>query len=87
MPLLHSDADLAPHVGAVPLVIVDRGPAGSVFGAVQVDAAGGVRDGLRHLVARAPDGSHFVGAAITMRQSHANLRDKLGLSEERDHGR
>jgi N-acetylglucosamine-6-phosphate deacetylase len=35
------------------------------------------------MVARAPDGSHFVGAAITMRQSHANLRDKLGLSEQR----
>jgi N-acetylglucosamine-6-phosphate deacetylase len=35
------------------------------------------------MVARAPDGSHFVGAAITMRQSHANLREKLGLSEER----
>jgi N-acetylglucosamine-6-phosphate deacetylase len=35
------------------------------------------------MVARAPDGSHFVGAAITMQQSHANLRDKLGLSEER----
>ena len=35
------------------------------------------------MVARAPDGSHFIGAAITMRQSHANLREKLGLSEER----
>jgi N-acetylglucosamine-6-phosphate deacetylase len=35
------------------------------------------------MVARAPDGSHFVGAAITMTQSHANLRDKLGLSEAR----
>jgi len=35
------------------------------------------------MVARAPDGSHFVGAAITMRQSHANLRDKLGLDEAR----
>jgi N-acetylglucosamine-6-phosphate deacetylase len=33
------------------------------------------------MVARAPDGSHFVGAAITMAQSHANLRDKLGLSD------
>jgi N-acetylglucosamine-6-phosphate deacetylase len=33
------------------------------------------------MVARAPDGSHFVGAAITMKQSHANLRQKLGLSE------
>jgi N-acetylglucosamine-6-phosphate deacetylase len=35
------------------------------------------------MVARAPDGSHFVGAAITMAQSHANLRDRLGLSNER----
>src|SRR5206468_748541 len=35
------------------------------------------------MVARAPDGSHFVGSAITMRQSHAILRDRLGLSEDR----
>ena len=35
------------------------------------------------MVARAPDGSHFVGAAITMAQSHVNLRDKLGLSDAR----
>ncbi|HYO11340.1 MAG TPA: hypothetical protein VER17_20415 [Tepidisphaeraceae bacterium] len=34
-------------------------------------------------VARAPDGSHFVGSAITMRQTHADLRDHLGLSEAR----
>jgi N-acetylglucosamine-6-phosphate deacetylase len=33
------------------------------------------------MVARSPDGSHFVGAAITMRQSHANLSDRLGLDE------
>jgi N-acetylglucosamine-6-phosphate deacetylase len=33
------------------------------------------------MVARAPDGSHFVGAAISMKESHRNLRDKLGLSE------
>jgi hypothetical protein len=35
------------------------------------------------MVARAPDGSHFVGAAITMRQSHNNLREKLNLDEAR----
>jgi N-acetylglucosamine-6-phosphate deacetylase len=35
------------------------------------------------LVARAPDGSHLIGAVITMAQSHANLRDKLGLSDAR----
>jgi N-acetylglucosamine-6-phosphate deacetylase len=32
------------------------------------------------MVARAPDGSHFVGAAITMRQTADNLRNGLGLS-------
>lgn len=32
------------------------------------------------MVARAPDGSHLVGAAITMAQSAANLREHLGLS-------
>ena len=34
------------------------------------------------MVARAPDGSHFVGAAITMKQSEINLRQRLRLSEE-----
>ena len=33
------------------------------------------------LVARAPDRSHFVGSAITMRQSEANLK-KIGLSDK-----
>lgn len=33
------------------------------------------------MVARAPDGSHLVGAAITMPQSAQNLKDKLGLSD------
>jgi N-acetylglucosamine-6-phosphate deacetylase len=33
------------------------------------------------MVARAPDGSHLIGAAITMPQSFANLVDKVGLSE------
>ncbi len=32
------------------------------------------------MVARAPDGSHLVGAAITMRHSAANLQEHLGLS-------
>ena len=33
------------------------------------------------LVARAPDRTHFVGSAITMRQSEANLK-KIGISDE-----
>lgn len=34
------------------------------------------------LAARAPDGSHLVGSAITMRQSEANLRKHLGLTDQ-----
>ncbi len=34
------------------------------------------------LVARAPDGSHFVGSAISMTQSAENLRSQVGLSEK-----
>ncbi len=33
------------------------------------------------MVSRAPDGSHFVGSGITMKQSASNLQEKLGLSE------
>lgn len=33
------------------------------------------------MVARAPDGSHFVGSAIRMPQIEKNLREKVGLSE------
>jgi N-acetylglucosamine-6-phosphate deacetylase len=33
------------------------------------------------MVARAPDGSHLIGAAITMPQSAARLRDELGLPD------
>jgi N-acetylglucosamine-6-phosphate deacetylase len=34
------------------------------------------------MVARAPDGSHLVGAAITMKQSEANLVNHVGLTKE-----
>ena len=34
------------------------------------------------MVARAPDGSHFVGSAITMKQAYANLVGPVGLSAE-----
>jgi N-acetylglucosamine-6-phosphate deacetylase len=35
------------------------------------------------MVPRSPDGSHFVGSGVTMRQSAKNLIDSLGLSESR----
>jgi N-acetylglucosamine-6-phosphate deacetylase len=34
------------------------------------------------LVARAPDGSHLVGSAITMKRQTENLREKVGLTPE-----
>ena len=34
------------------------------------------------MVARSPDGSHFVGAAITMPQTGTNLLEKLGMTAE-----
>jgi N-acetylglucosamine-6-phosphate deacetylase len=34
------------------------------------------------MVARAPDGSHLVGSAITMKQSESNLRNHLKLTAE-----
>jgi N-acetylglucosamine-6-phosphate deacetylase len=33
------------------------------------------------LVARAPDGSHLVGSAATLKRQSANLRDHVGLDE------
>lgn len=37
------------------------------------------------MVARAPDGSHFVGAAITMEQTEKNLAEHLGLTADQIH--
>ena len=34
------------------------------------------------MIARAPDGSHYVGSATTMAQAFANLTGPLGLSQE-----
>jgi len=34
------------------------------------------------MVARAPDGSHFVGSAITMKQSASNISRNLGMNQE-----
>ncbi|WP_067811007.1 LacI family DNA-binding transcriptional regulator [Actinomadura kijaniata] len=50
--LSHPDPELDPHVGTVPLVIMDRGTDSSSHALVQVDTAAGVRAGLRHLIDR-----------------------------------
>jgi N-acetylglucosamine-6-phosphate deacetylase len=33
------------------------------------------------LVARAPDGSHLVGSAVTMTRQRENLREHVGLND------
>jgi hypothetical protein len=33
------------------------------------------------MAARSPDGSHLLGAAVTMPQNEAVLREKVGLSQ------
>jgi LacI family transcriptional regulator len=48
----HSDAELEPYVGSVPLVIVDRGMDSSTHALVEVDTAAGIRAGMRHLIDR-----------------------------------
>jgi LacI family transcriptional regulator len=50
--LSHTDEELEPYVGGVPLVIVDRGVDSSTYGLVEVDTAAGIRAGLQHLVDR-----------------------------------
>ncbi|MDO0933566.1 LacI family DNA-binding transcriptional regulator [Streptomyces sp. DG2A-72] len=48
----HSDAQLEPYVGSVPLVIVDRGLDSSNHALVHIDTAAGIRAGLQHLIDR-----------------------------------
>jgi len=55
-----------------------RGPGRYTLGSQTVDVG-------KDQVARAPDGSHFMGAAATMRQIAAGLRDKAGLDEATIH--
>nr|WP_217178123.1 LacI family DNA-binding transcriptional regulator [Streptomyces sp. AC495_CC817] len=46
----HSDAQLEPYIGNVPLVVVDRGPDSSDHALVHIDTAAGIRAGMRHLI-------------------------------------
>lgn len=48
----HPDAQLEPYVGAVPLVIVDRGLDSSNHALVHIDTAAGIRAGMQHLIDR-----------------------------------
>lgn len=48
----HSDAQLEPYVGTVPLVVVDRALDSSNHALVHIDTAAGIRAGLQHLIDR-----------------------------------
>ena len=64
------------------VVVTDAvAPAGLGPGQYNILGRWNVQVGL-DMVARAPDGSHLVGAAVTMKRSLANLVEKVGLSQE-----
>ncbi|MEW1722337.1 LacI family DNA-binding transcriptional regulator [Streptomyces sp. NPDC093109] len=47
---LNPDAVLAKHLGGLPMVLLERGPEQTRFGAVGIDVAAGVEQGIEHLV-------------------------------------
>ncbi|GAA2711611.1 LacI family transcriptional regulator [Actinoplanes palleronii] len=49
--LTHTDAELAPHLEGLPLVVMDRHQS-TAHGVVDVDVRPGLRQGLQHLIAR-----------------------------------
>ena len=77
--LTHSDAELAPYVEGVPLVVMDRHQQ-TGHGAVDVDIEAGVRHGIRHLVDR---GHRRIGMIDCPGQDGLDRRDCfLALAEE-----
>jgi LacI family transcriptional regulator len=82
--LSHTDAELAPYVAGVPLVIVDRDQLPSAYGAVRVDTEAGVRQAIGHLVGA---GHRRIGMIdcdsvcdpLVRRRTFLALVDELGL--------
>jgi LacI family transcriptional regulator len=81
--LTHTDAELAPYVEGVPLVVMDRHRE-TPHGAVDIDIETGVRQGLRHLAER---GHRRIGMidccphadVLTRRQCFLTVARELGL--------
>jgi LacI family transcriptional regulator len=81
--LIHTDAELAPHVEGVPLVVMDRHQKTS-HGAVDTDVWSGLRQGIRHLVDR---GHRRIGmidcpsrCELARRDCFLALTSELGLA-------
>ncbi|AYC36228.1 MULTISPECIES: LacI family DNA-binding transcriptional regulator [Streptomyces] len=48
----HTDAEIEPYVGTMPLVVVDRGMESANHAVVQIDTAPAIRAGMQHLIDR-----------------------------------
>jgi LacI family transcriptional regulator len=77
------DAVLARHLGGVPTVVLERGPHQTRFGAVGIDAAAGVEQGVAHLV-RA--GHRRIGMLDGDRIDAPGPRREAVLASVRRHG-
>ncbi|ULR55579.1 LacI family DNA-binding transcriptional regulator [Streptomyces deccanensis] len=81
--LSHSDAELEPYVGTVPLVVVDRGLDSSHHALVHVDTEAGIRAGMRHLIDR---GHRRIGLIDCECLSAPMVRHRTFLEVAGDHG-
>ncbi|WP_405952294.1 LacI family transcriptional regulator [Streptomyces prunicolor] len=77
------DDVLAQHLGGVPTVVLERGPSQTRFGAVGIDAAAGVAQGIAHLV-RA--GHRRIGMLDGDRIDAPGPRREAFLAAVRQHG-
>ncbi len=69
--LTHTDEELEPYVGGMPLAIVDRGMDSAVHATVRVDTEAGVRAGLAHLIER---GHRRIGVIDFVADYHPPIR-------------
>lgn len=79
----NEDDVLARRLGGVPLVLLERGPQRTRFGAVEIDVAGGMEQGIAHLV-RA--GHRRIGMLDGERSAVPGERREAFLREVRRHG-
>ncbi|MEU9448489.1 LacI family DNA-binding transcriptional regulator [Streptomyces sp. NPDC048277] len=79
----NDDAELARLLGGVPLVLLERGPQQTRFGAVGIDVAAGLEQGVAHLVAA---GHRRIGLLDGDGLSAPGPRRTAFLDEVRRHG-
>jgi LacI family transcriptional regulator len=80
--LTHPDEELEPHVGGVPLVIVDRGVDSTAHALVRVDTEAGIRAGLAHLIAR---GHRRIGMIDSLSFCDPEVKRRIFLDVVHEH--